>query len=91
MLAQMGMFIFFAALKVKSRLISSLILFVADKTFYVYMIHESVFKKLIKHTSFDLTTVAGYLGFSLLAFAISLVFASLLKKGERMIARLKKL
>ncbi len=87
MLAQMGMFIFFAALKVRSRAISSLILFVADKTFYVYMIHEAVFKKMIKHTSFDLNTVAGYLAFSALAFALSLAFACLLKKSERLITR----
>jgi hypothetical protein len=86
MLAQMGMFIFFAALKVKSRLVSRLILFVADKTFYVYMIHEAVFKKLIKHTQFDITAVSGYLAFSVLAFAISLLFASLLKKSERWIS-----
>jgi surface polysaccharide O-acyltransferase-like enzyme len=87
MLAQMGMFIFFAALKVRSQAISRLILFVADKTFYVYMIHEAVFKKLIKHTDFDITTVSGYLGFSVLAFALSLIFATLLKKGERGITR----
>ncbi len=87
LLAQMGMFIFFAAMKVKSRAISALILFVADKTFYVYMIHEAVFKKLIKHTDFDLTAVSGYLAFSALAFALSFAVACLLKKSERLIAR----
>lgn len=85
MLAQMGMFIFFAALKVKSQLISLIILFVADKTFYVYMIHEAVFKKLIKHTAFNITAVPGYLGFSLLAFMLCLLIATCLKKTERQI------
>lgn len=40
MLAQMGMFIMFASLKIKSLSLNRLILFVADKTFYVYIIHE---------------------------------------------------
>jgi surface polysaccharide O-acyltransferase-like enzyme len=86
MLAQMGMFIFFAALKIRTPFISRTILFIADKTFYVYMIHEAVFKKLIKHTSFDITTVGGYLGFSLLAFALCLALATALKKTERLIS-----
>ncbi len=84
MTAQMGMFIFFAALKVRSRALNSLILFVADKTFYVYMIHEAVFKKWIKHTDFDLTTAFGYLAFSASAFALSFAVAVLLKKIERL-------
>ncbi|UQZ90439.1 hypothetical protein C4J81_14985 [Deltaproteobacteria bacterium Smac51] len=87
MLAQMGMFILFASLKINSRAISSLILFVADKTFYVYMIHEAVFKKMIKHTDFDVHTVSGYLGFVILAFLVSLAIACVLKKTERVITR----
>lgn len=87
MLAQMGMFIMFASMKIKTQSLNRLILFVADKTFYVYIIHEAVFKKMIKHTSLDITTVSGYLGFVCLAFGVSLVFACLLKKIEREVGR----
>ena len=87
MLAQMGMFILFASMKIKSRALAALVLFVADKTFYVYMIHEAVFKKMIRHTDFDISSVSGYLAFSALAFLTSLALASVLKKTERLIGR----
>lgn len=86
MLAQMGMFILFASLKVRTPWLAKTILFVADKTFYVYMIHESVFHKLMNHTAFDVATVPGYLGFCALAFLVSLAFACVLKKTERTVA-----
>lgn len=86
-LAQFGMFIMFASLKIKNLALNRLILFVAEKTFYIYMIHEAVFKKMIKHTCLDIGTVSGYLGFACLAFGVSLMFACLLKKIERLVGR----
>lgn len=87
LLAQMGMFVLFASLRFKSRAVTGLIMFVADKTFYIYMIHEAVFKKMIKHTAFDLKTAGGYLSFVALSFAVSLLVAYVLKKTERLATR----
>lgn len=86
-LAQFGMFIMFASLKIKNLTLNRLILFVAEKTFYIYIIHEAVFRKMIKHTSLDIDTVSGYLGFACLAFGVSLIFACFMKKLERLVER----
>ncbi|MDR3038908.1 MAG: acyltransferase [Candidatus Adiutrix sp.] len=85
--AQLGMFLFFAGLKLESARLSGLILFVADKTFYIYMTHEAVYHKILTAGGFDLDTAPGYLGFASLTFAVSLAVACLLKKAERLIRR----
>ena len=86
--AQLGMFIFFAGLKLETGWLRGLILFAADKTFYVYMIHEAVYHKLLTAGGFNLDTVSGYLGFASLTFAVSLAAACFLKRAERLAWRL---
>ncbi|MDR1606888.1 MAG: acyltransferase [Deltaproteobacteria bacterium] len=86
-LAQLGGFVFFCVLKPWSGFLGRSILFVADKTFYVYIIHEAVYIKLMAATGPDLTNVPNYLGFAILTFAVSLVFAVMLKKLEKTLTK----
>jgi surface polysaccharide O-acyltransferase-like enzyme len=87
--AQLGMFLFFVALDPGRGLVARAILFVADKTFYTYIIHEAVYHKLLAFTGTDLTWLGGYLGFGILTFAASTAIAVGLKRIERaVVARL---
>ncbi|MDR0548477.1 MAG: acyltransferase [Deltaproteobacteria bacterium] len=85
-IAQSGAFIFFCCLPTWRGFLGRLILFVADKTFYVYIIHEAVYIKLLAVTGVDLTELGPYLGYGVLTFAISLVVAVVFKKIEKTIA-----
>ncbi|MDR2140909.1 MAG: acyltransferase [Deltaproteobacteria bacterium] len=86
-LAQVGMFVFFCALPPWRGWVGRAILFVADKTFYIYIIHEAVYLKLMAVTSPDLTSLSHYLGFGALTFGVALVIGCLLKALERAIAK----
>jgi surface polysaccharide O-acyltransferase-like enzyme len=81
--AQLGMFMLFVALDPGRGLVSKAILFVADKTFYTYIIHEAVYHKLLAVTGSDLTRLRGYLGFGVLTFAVSTGIAVFLKRIEK--------
>jgi hypothetical protein len=84
--AQMGMFVFFVSLDPGRGLLAKAALFVADKTFYVYLIHESVYHKLLGVAAFNLELTGHYLGLAGATFLISLAVAIGLKKAERLIA-----
>jgi surface polysaccharide O-acyltransferase-like enzyme len=84
--AQMGMFIFFCSLNPGRGLLSRIILFVADKTFYIYIIHEAVYIKLLAVTGYDLTILPNYLTFAVLTFMIALGFGTVFKKTEKTVA-----
>jgi hypothetical protein len=84
--AQMGMFIFFCSLNPGRGLLSRIILFVADKTFYVYIIHEAVYIKLLAVAGYDLTILLNYLTFAVLTFMIALGFGIVFKKTEKTVA-----
>ncbi|MDR1872448.1 MAG: acyltransferase [Deltaproteobacteria bacterium] len=86
-LAQLGMFVFFCSLKPVRGIFGQIILFVADKTFYIYIIHEAVYIKLLAITGLDLTILANYLLFAVLTFALALVLGSMFKAMEKTIAK----
>jgi peptidoglycan/LPS O-acetylase OafA/YrhL len=86
LLAQLGMFTFFTSLNVGKGICSKVILFVADKTFYVYILHEAVYHKLLNVTGIDLSYALNYMLFGVATFALSLVFAVFFKKIEKVIA-----
>jgi surface polysaccharide O-acyltransferase-like enzyme len=81
--AQLGMFLFFMSLDPGRGLLSRAILFVADKTFYTYIIHEAVYHKLLYLTGWDLTELGGYLSFGVLTFAVSTCLAVVFKRIEK--------
>jgi hypothetical protein len=86
-LAQLGMFVFFCSLKPVKGFLGRIILFVADKTFYIYIIHEAVYIKLLALTGFDLTILANYLTFALLTFIFALALGSVFKAIEKALAK----
>jgi surface polysaccharide O-acyltransferase-like enzyme len=81
--AQLGMFLFFMALEPGTGLFGKAVLFVADKTFYIYIIHEAVYHKLLAVTGWDITRIGGYLTFGALTFATATALAVPMKKIER--------
>ncbi|MDR1080747.1 MAG: acyltransferase [Deltaproteobacteria bacterium] len=83
LLAQLGMFLFFMSLDPGRGLASRVILFVADKTFYTYIIHEAVYHKLLAVTGYDISRLWGFLSFGVLTFAVSTCFAVVLKRLEK--------
>jgi surface polysaccharide O-acyltransferase-like enzyme len=83
LVAQLGMFLFFVSLDPGRGLCSKAILFVADKTFYTYIIHEAVYHKLLAVTGYDITRLRGYLFFGVLTFAVSTCLAVPMKRIER--------
>ncbi|MDR2461325.1 MAG: acyltransferase [Deltaproteobacteria bacterium] len=83
--AQLGMFMFFVCLDPGKGLISKIILFVADKTFYIYIIHEAVYHKLVEVTGITFYSKLNYLGFGVLTFVVCLVISIFLKKIEKTI------
>ncbi|KXS56090.1 MAG: hypothetical protein AMR96_04550 [Candidatus Adiutrix intracellularis] len=84
--AQLGVFILFTTLPTTHAGLNRLILFIADKTFYIYMIHEAVYKKLLLVLGLsNVITVSGYLGFAALSFIVSLLVACGLKNTERLV------
>ncbi|MDR2612449.1 MAG: acyltransferase [Deltaproteobacteria bacterium] len=86
--AQLGMFLFFVSLNPGRGALSRVILFVADKTFYIYIIHEAVYHKLLAVTGWDITRIGGYLSFGVLTFAVAAFFAVWLKRIEKAVASL---
>jgi surface polysaccharide O-acyltransferase-like enzyme len=82
-LAQMGMFVFFLSLNPRHGLLSRAILYVADKTFYIYILHESVYHKVLWLTGLDTDVLVDYLVASFYTFLIALIFAIIFKNIER--------
>jgi surface polysaccharide O-acyltransferase-like enzyme len=85
-LAQLGMFVFFLSLNPGRGLLSRAILFVADKTFYVFILHEAVYHKLLQVTGLDMTRLGDYLALSVITFAAALVIGTACKKIEKAVA-----
>ena len=84
LMAQLGMFTVFLSIPITSPVLARPILFVAEKIFYVYIIHEAVFKKILLHKDFDRTQVDEYLAFVLLTFIVSFTIACCMKKIEKL-------
>jgi peptidoglycan/LPS O-acetylase OafA/YrhL len=82
-IAQLGMFLFFVSLSPGKGILAKVILFVADKSFYIYIIHEAVYHKLLYVLKTDLSTIGNYILFGILTFMVSLFFAVILKKTEK--------
>jgi surface polysaccharide O-acyltransferase-like enzyme len=87
-LAQLGMFVFFLSLNPGHGAVSKVILFVADKTFYIYIIHESVYHKILELTDFDTNYLKDYILASVATFLVALLIGTLFKKIEKGIAGL---
>jgi surface polysaccharide O-acyltransferase-like enzyme len=86
-LAQLGMFVFFCCLNLGRGLLARVILYVADKTFYIYIIHEAVYIKLLAATGYDLTVLPNYLSFGVMTFIVALAISSVLKKIEKLLVK----
>jgi surface polysaccharide O-acyltransferase-like enzyme len=86
-LAQAGAFVFFCCQKPVGGLMGRIIIFVADKTFYIYVAHEAVYIKLLAATGADLTVLGVYLLFGALTFAVALIVGTILKKIEKAVAK----
>jgi surface polysaccharide O-acyltransferase-like enzyme len=86
-LAQLGAFAFFCCLRPWRGFLGQAVLFVADKTFYVYILHEAVYIKLLAATGVDLTVLPNYLAFGALTFIVALGFGVVLKKIEKTVAK----
>jgi surface polysaccharide O-acyltransferase-like enzyme len=87
-LAQLGMFVFFCSLSPGRGFLSKVILFTADKTFYIYITHEAIYYKLQFLTGRDMTGVSNYLSLGILTFLTALVLGTVFKKLEKSLARL---
>jgi surface polysaccharide O-acyltransferase-like enzyme len=87
LVAQLGMFVFFVTLDPGRGPLSRAILFVADKTFYVYVTHEAVYHKLLDLTGLDTDRLGQYLLASVLTFAVALGLGVALTAAERRVAR----
>jgi surface polysaccharide O-acyltransferase-like enzyme len=85
-LAQLGMFVFFVTLDPGRGLLSRAILFVADKTFYIYVSHEAVYHKLLALTGYDTDKLGDYMLASALTFLASLALGIVFKAIERKVA-----
>lgn len=85
--AQLGIFMVFALLPPIARpSLAEPIRFIANKVFYIYIIHDPVFKIVLAHIPFDVSRVDDYLALIAVTFATSLSIACGLKKAETLIA-----
>ncbi|MDR1164511.1 MAG: acyltransferase [Deltaproteobacteria bacterium] len=87
LLAQLGMFLFFASLQPSRGLLSRAILFVANKSFYVYILHAAVYLKLYQLTGWEQNSGWDFLGLGVLTFVLSLAIGTVFKKIEELIAK----
>jgi hypothetical protein len=85
-LAQLGMFVFFVTLNPGKGFLSKIILYVADKTFYIYILHEAVYHKVLELTDLSSTRISDYLLTSIITFLIALFFGIIFKKIEKRLA-----